>query len=122
MATPSRPFGVTLVAVLAWLTGAWGIIQGIIALIAGMPTWNVFAAWVMIFIGAITIVVSLGLFKGDPSARILVVIVLAVNILVAGATAASEGISWLAAIPSFALALLGILLLFLPRANAFFRG
>lgn len=122
MASPSRPFGVTLVAIIAWLTGAWGIVQGIIALIAGAPTWNVFAAWVMIFIGAITIVVSLGLFKGDPSARILVTVVFAVNVLVAAATAASEGISWPAAIPTIVLGLLGILLLFTPRANAFFRG
>src|SRR6478752_4767803 len=105
MATASRPFGVTLVAIIAWVSGAWGIVQGIIALIAGAPTWNVFAAWVMIFLGAITIVVSLGLLKGDPTARILVTVVLAVNALIAAATAASEGITWPAAIPSVVLAL-----------------
>jgi len=122
MATASRPFGVTLVAIIAWVSGAWGVVQGIIALIAGAPTWNVFAAWVMIFFGAITIVVSLGLLKGDPTARILVTVVLAINGLVAAATAASEGISWPAAIPPVVLGLLGIVLLFTPRANAFFRG
>ena len=52
MASSSRPLGVTLVAIIAWLSGAWSIVQGIIALIQGIPTWNVFAAWVTIFIGA----------------------------------------------------------------------
>jgi len=121
MAAASRPFGVTLVAIIAWLSGAWSIVQGIVALIQGIPTWNVFAAWVTIFIGAITILVSLGLFRGDPSARVVVTIVFVVNVLIAGATAASGGIPWAAAIPTIVLGLLGIVLLFTPRANAFFR-
>lgn len=122
MATTSRPFGVTLVAIIAWLSGAWSVVQGIVALIQGIPTWNVFAAWVTIFIGAITIIVSLGLFKGDPSARIVVTIVFVVNVLVAAATASSGGIPWEIAIPTIVLGLLGILLLYVGRANEFFRG
>ena len=122
MASSSRPLGVTLVAIIAWLSGAWSIVQGIIALIQGIPTWNVFAAWVTIFIGAITIIVSLGLFNGDPTSRLVVTIVFAVNVVVFGATAAGGGLPWVVAIPTIVLGLIGILLLFLPRANSFFRG
>lgn len=116
-----RPLGVTLVAIIAWLSGAWGLVQGIIALIQGIPTWNVMAAWIAIFIGAITILVSLGLFRGDSSARLVVLIVFAVNVLVYGSTAAAGGLPWVVAIPTIVLALLGIVLLFTPRANRFFR-
>jgi len=122
MASPSRPLGVTLVAIIAWLSGAWSIVQGIIALIQGIPTWNVFAAWVTIFIGAITILVSVGLLRGDPSSRLVVTIVFAVNVVVNGATAAGGGLPWAVAIPPIVLGLLGIILLFTPRANRFFRG
>ncbi len=122
MATTSRPFGVTLVAIIAWLSGAWSIVQGVIALIQGIPTWNVLAAWVTIFIGAITIVVSLGLFKGDPTSRIVVLIVLGVNVIIHAVTASAGGLPWPAALPAIVLGLLGIVLLFTPRANAYFRG
>ena len=50
-----------------------------------------------LWIFAITIVVSLGLFKGDPSSRILVIVVFAVNVLVASATAAH--VRWSGPIP-----------------------
>jgi hypothetical protein len=122
MASPNRPFGVTLVAIIAWLSGAWSIVQGVIALIQGIPTWNVLAAWVTILIGAVTIAVSLGVFRGDPSARLVLLIVFAVNVLVHGATAAAGGLPWAVAIPTIVLGLLGIVLLFTPRANTYFRG
>jgi uncharacterized membrane protein HdeD (DUF308 family) len=121
MATASRPIGVTIVAVIAWLNGVWNIIQGILGVIAGFATWNVLGSWLLVFIGALTVVVSLGLFRGNPSARLVVAIVFVVGALVAGALIAAGSPLW-SGIPTIVLGLVGIVLLYTGRANAFFRS
>lgn len=120
MATASRPIGVTLVAVIAWIAGAWDIVQGVLGVVAGLATWNVLGSWVLVFIGALTIAVSLGLFRGNPSARLVVVIVFALGALVAAALMAIGSAPW-GGIPTIVLGIVGIVLLFTDRANAFFR-
>ena len=122
MARTARPLGVTVVAVIAWLSGVWNIIQGVLALIAGAATWNVLVPWVLIFLGALVVVVSLGLFRGDRTARLVVAIVLGISLLMLIALVTTGGATLWSALPSMVLELLGIVLLFTPRANTFFRG
>ncbi len=116
MAGP-RPFGVTLVALIAWITGALQIVTGIFALFGGAAAVGIAG----IVIGVITILVSVGLFGGSNGARILTAIVFLLNI--AGSlyvVFAQAGSVW-AGIGSIVLPLIGLILLFTSRANAFFR-
>ena len=62
----ARPGGVTLVAVLAWISGAVNIIAGILLLIAAIMAPD--ALWfgiVQLALGIITIIVSIGLLRGS---------------------------------------------------------
>lgn len=113
----SRPFGVTLVAVIAWITGALQVISGVFALFGGNVTLGV----VGIVVGIITVLVSLGLFSGNSGARLIVTIVFLLNI---GGSIylliAHPGQVW-SAIGSLILPLIGLILLYTSRANAFFK-
>ena len=75
-----RPGGVTLVAVLAWISGALQILTGVLILFGGQGG-GAAVAWVAIIIGIITIIVSLGLFRGNNAARIIVAIIFALNLI-----------------------------------------
>lgn len=111
-----RPGGVTLVAVIAWISGALQIIGAVIELFTGMGV----VAWVTLAIGILTIAVSLGLFRGNNVARIIMTVVFVLNI--AGAIwQLFSGFSVWSAVIGGALAVIGLILLYTPRANAFFR-
>ncbi|MFD4422877.1 hypothetical protein ACFWN7_15430 [Agromyces sp. NPDC058484] len=119
----SRPGGVTLVAVLAWISGAIQIISGIVVLLgAGSVAVAATAAWVAIIIGIITILVSLGLFRGSNAARIIVTIVFVLNLAAAIYTAIAAPNQLWSAIISGVLAVIGLILLYTARANEFFRS
>lgn len=109
-----RPGGVTLVAVIAWINGLFTIISGIFHIFS----W---AGWVSIALGILTIAVSLGLFRGSNVARIILAIVFVINIVVAISASATGALSLWAAIGGSILPLIGLILLFTPKANAFFR-
>ncbi|WP_350348426.1 hypothetical protein ABIQ69_00440 [Agromyces sp. G08B096] len=113
-----RPVGVTIVAVIAWISGALQIIGGIIQVLPGGD--NFWAGVWAIVLGAVTIIVSLGLFRGSNTARIVVTIVFALNLLSAFFLLFSPFTFW-SALFSGILALVGILLLYTRPANAFFR-
>lgn len=114
----SRPFGVTIVAIIAWITGALQIVTGVFSLFGGNVTLGV----VGIVVGIITVLVSLGLFSGSSGARLVVTIVFLLNI---GGSIylliAYPGQAW-SAIGSLILPLLGLILLYTSRANAFFKN
>ncbi|WP_308797683.1 hypothetical protein [Agromyces silvae] len=113
-----RPVGVTVVAVIAWISGALNILGGVIQM---FPGGDNFAAgvWALI-IGIVTIVVSLGLFRGSNAARIVVTIVFVLNLLSAFFLLFSPFTLWSAAISAL-LAGIGIALLYTRPANVFFR-
>jgi hypothetical protein len=121
-----RPVGVTIVAVLAWISGLFSIIGGVLLLITGMETASqsrtvvVISAIISILIGLVVIIVSRGLFRGAPGARTVVTIVFALNIvnsLVQFFTSTqSLWVALLSALPS----IIGIVLLYTQKANAFF--
>lgn len=111
-----RPGGVTLVAVIAWISGAVQIIGAVISLIAGGGA----NAWVALIVGILTIAVSLGLFRGNNVARILMALLFVLNLVVA-VWAIVIGVSIWSAIITGLLAAIGLAILFSSRANAFFR-
>ncbi|WP_345800563.1 hypothetical protein AAIB33_13940 [Microbacterium sp. AZCO] len=123
MATNRRPFGVTLVALIAWISGAVAVIRGIVT-VANPPTSDDWSGWIGVAIGVVTVLVSFGLFGGNSAARVLVTIVFVLDLVSALITLFTYfgPLVVLGAVVSAALAVIGILLLYTRRANAFFRG
>jgi len=111
-----RPVGVTIVAVIAWIIGAIQIVFSILALIAGAG----FDAWVVLILGIITIAVSLGLFRGNNTARIIMAIVFTLNLIVA-VWAIVIGVDFWDQVIAGALAIVGLVFLFSKKASAFFQ-
>jgi len=111
-----RPGGVTLVAVLAWISGAVQIVTAIFGLLGGQGL----SSWIALALGIVTIAVSLGLFRGTRVARIIMAVVFVLDLAVGVWALFISPFIW---IPLFtaATALIGLLLLFSRRANAFFR-
>ncbi|MDN3494370.1 hypothetical protein QL996_00345 [Planococcus sp. APC 4015] len=130
----TRPGGVTLVAVLAWISGALNVLGGILLLIgvgAGGTSVDgvalgggvgATAAWISIIIGVLTIAVGVGLLRGSNVARILAAIVFVLNVIATVYTVIASGFSNWSGILSGILALIALILLFSPKANAFFRS
>jgi glucose dehydrogenase len=110
-----RPVGVTIVAVIAWIIGAIQIVGAILALIAGAG----FDAWVVLIIGILTIAVSLGLFRGNNTARIIMAVVFVLNLVVA-VWALVLGVDFWDQVIAGALAIVGLVFLFSKKASAFF--
>jgi hypothetical protein len=78
----TRPGGVTLVAVLAWISGAVNIIAGGSARVR--RDHGADALWyglIQLVLGIITIIVSLGLLRGRPNARIVVTVVFVLSLI-----------------------------------------
>ena len=111
-----RPVGVTIVAVIAWIIGAIQIVGAILALIAGAG----FDAWVVLIIGILTIAVSLGLFRGSNTARIIMAIVFTLNLIVA-VWAIVIGVDFWDQVIAGVLAIVGLVFLFSKKASAFFQ-
>jgi glucose dehydrogenase len=111
-----RPVGVTIVAVIAWIIGAIQIVGGILAIIAG----GGFPAWIVLIVGIITIAVSLGLFRGSNTARIIMAIVFTLNLIVA-VWAIVIGVDFWDQVIAGALAIVGLVFLFSKKASAFFQ-
>lgn len=113
----SRPFGVTLVAIIAWVTGAIGVVQGVFTLLGGQVTVGVIA----IVLGLIVILVSGGLFGGTPGARMLVTVVFLLNIGASIYAMIAQPSSLWSALAGMVFPLIGLLLLYTGRANQFFK-
>lgn len=125
MAGP-RPVGVTIVAVLAWISGLFSIIGGILIIVSGLEVEStnraglITAAIISIVIGIVVIVVSLGLFRGSRTARTVTTIVFALNIINAVVQMFTGTQSLWTAILSALPSIIGIVLLYTQKANTFF--
>lgn len=123
-----RPLGVTIVAVLAWISGLFNIIGGILLIISGLATTSqnrglsVTTAIISILIGIVVIIVSLGLFRGSNGARIIVTVVFVLNIVNAVVQLFSHTESVWTAIVAALPSIIGLVLLYTKSANAFFDG
>ena len=114
----TRPFGVTLVAIIAWINGAWDILVGIFSILPGGT--SIWVGPFLIVFGIITILVSLGLFGGRNWARVLTAILFVLNLLGA-VPLLFQGQIW-QGLGGAILPVIGLALLFSERANAFFRS
>ncbi|MGI9822004.1 DUF7144 family membrane protein [Agromyces sp. Marseille-Q5079] len=128
----ARPAGVTVVAVIAWLSGAIDIVVGTImflqaSAIAVAPEWAgagaVYTSAILsIILGIITVVVAVGLLSGNAAARLIVTVVQVLSIIsslfVIVASWGDPIGEWL----SILIALIVVLLLWSRRASRFFRA
>jgi glucose dehydrogenase len=110
-----RPVGVTIVAVIAWIIGAIQIVGGILGIIAGAGL----PAWIVLIVGIITIAVSLGLFRGNNTARIIMAVVFVINLLLA-IWAIIMGVDFWDQVVAGLLAVVGLVFLYSKKASAFF--
>ncbi|GAA1831237.1 DUF7144 family membrane protein [Agromyces salentinus] len=128
----ARPAGVTIVAVIAWLSGAVDIVVGTIMLLqasgiaiapelGGAGTVYT-AAIVSIILGVITVIVAAGLLSGNMAARLIVTVVQVLSIIsslfIAVANMGNPIGEWL----SILVSLIVVLLLWTKAASQFFRA
>lgn len=117
-----RPTGVTLVAVIAFLSGAVGVIAGTLLLIAAiMAPAALWLGVIQLALGILTIAVGVGLLRGSRTARVLAAIVFALNLVSALFIIFFQQAQLWSGIAGGILALLGLILLFTRSANEFFR-
>ena len=122
MTTPvvRRPALVTVVVVLTVIGGIGSIMTGIIALtVAGGLDW---AGIILIALGVIYLAVAKGLADGNPLSRIIVAVVALLQVVVAVYTIMGTESSQTrnSAIGSAVVGVILLLILFSPKANAFF--
>lgn len=120
-----RPAGVTLIAVLTWISAALHILLGILVLRGILSADGVsdLSAWIAIGVGIVIFCVSVGLFSGSNIARILVTLSLSASILAAVVLVADDPTGPIVGpIISAATAVIGIILLYTGRAGDFFRS
>ncbi|HXR45701.1 MAG TPA: hypothetical protein VN759_12875 [Pseudolysinimonas sp.] len=130
---PGRPVAVTAVAVVVWIDGAVQLLTALLGF-AGQGAAGteqrgeaLVSALITLLIGLATVLVGVGLLRGNRLARVVVTVFLVIGVLDAVfdiITALSEGIPAAAVISGVIAALnaLGILLLWRRRARDFFRA
>ncbi|KAA9108403.1 DUF7144 family membrane protein [Microbacterium rhizomatis] len=118
----TRPGGVTVVSILAWISGLLQLITGILALfVAPTSSAIMVAAWIAIVLGVITILVGAGLWRGSSVARLIATVVFVLNLVNAVFTIfATPANAWSATVNGL-FALIGIILLWTKAASDFFR-
>jgi hypothetical protein len=129
-----RPVGVTVVAIIAWISGALDLIAGIIMLFL-LPVQDVVdsfggggplvaAAIGSIIVGLITVIVAGGLLNGSPGARLVVTVLQILSIIgslflaVAYRESPTAITEWIGIL----VALVVLILLWSRRATAFFSS
>lgn len=121
MAGP-RPGGVTVVSILAWISGLLQVIGGVLVLIAGAQLAALaVVAWITIALGIITILVGIGLWRGNSLARIIATVVFVLNLINAVVAIFSNPEGAWQPLVSGLFALIGIILLWTKAASDFFR-
>jgi hypothetical protein len=127
----SRPGGVTFVAVLTWISGALDILGGTLLLFQtsiaatveqfGGASQLIASAIFSILIGAVVIVVAVGLWRGSAGARVVVTIVEVLSIMSSVFLAIAYPAGAIGEYISIAFALIIIAMLWTRRASSFFR-
>jgi hypothetical protein len=120
-----RPVGVTVIAIIAWVSGLVMTIGGIVLLFNLVLVGDIWQATLDIFVGVLTILVGIALLQGNKLARVVATVVLLLNIaisLFALVTQPVAGLAWWGGLAGGLLALVGLFLLWTRRASAFFRN
>lgn len=127
----SRPGGVTLVAVLTWISGALDVLGGTLLLFQtsiastverfGGESQLIASAIVSILLGVVVIIVAVGLMRGSAGARVVITIFQALSIMSSIFLAVSYPPGAIGEYFSIAIAVIIIALLWTRRASDFFR-
>ena len=124
MSTVGRPFIVTLLGVIIIIFGILGIIAGLLGLFS--PEWLI--ALITIILGLIYVLVARGLFRGSAGARFIIAIVTVLHLLVGiwqmitFWSSSAWGARFFEGLIQGVVALLILLLLYTPKATAFFKS
>ncbi len=126
-----RPGGVTLVAVLAWISGVLDIIGGSLLLFQtsvdatverfGGASQLIASALFTILVGVVIIVVAVGLLRGNNASRVVITVFQMLSIIGSVFLAIAYPAGAIAEYFSIAVAVIVLLLLWTRRASAFFR-
>ena len=127
----ARPGGVTLVAILTWLSGLVEVYNGSVLLFQrdepatierfGGESTLILIAVVTLLVGVALLVIGVGLLRGSNPARVAATIVEGLAIIGSAFLAVAYPAGVIVEIVSIAIALIVIALLWTRRANAFFR-
>ncbi|HWD63019.1 MAG TPA: hypothetical protein VG369_11020 [Humibacter sp.] len=130
--TARRPAGVTLIAVLAWIEGAFNIVAGVLLLVSQndpqvLDAWYgrtalITSAILSILFGVIVVLIAGALLRGSRGARIVVTIVQLLAIVGNAFTAFASPSQFAWAAISALVSLIIIILLWTGRANDFFHA
>lgn len=116
----NRPLGVTLVAIIAWLSGLVQIIGSIVVISAGgFITWPAIVGWISLVIGAITLAVGVGLWRGNQTARMVATFIFGASIALEVLGMLNSESPW-SSIPGLALSIIGLFLLYTRSAREYF--
>jgi hypothetical protein len=127
-----RPGGVTLVAVLTWISGLLDIIGGSLLLFQtsvqatvdqfGGPSQLIASALLTILIGVVVIVVAIGLLRGNNASRVVITIFQILSIVGSVFLAIAYPAGAIGEYFSIAVAAIVLILLWTGRASSFFRS
>lgn len=117
-----RPGGVTLVAVLVWISGFLSLLTSVLLLISGPIDWsgNSTVALIAFVVGLLTIFIAGGLLKGNTAARMLISVLQVLTLIGAVGHLALNTVTAINDIISIALAVIVLLILWSKRSNRFF--
>lgn len=127
-----RPAGVTLIAVLAWIEGAFNILAGVLMLVfqhepSVRSAWSsssslITSAILTILFGVVVVLIAGGLLRGSGGARLVVTIIQVLSIAADAFTAWTFPGQFAWAAISALISLIVIILLWTGRASDFFRS
>lgn len=107
----ARPIGVTLVAIVAWVSGFGQIIGSVFGILGGLlVTWTALVAWFGLIVGAVTLAVGVALWRGNPTARTIAMIVFSITVA-GGVISLLGGESLWSALSGAAMSIIGLILL-----------
>lgn len=118
----TRPGGVVLIAVLAWIGAIVEILSGVLVLTGVLNPVSVSTetAWIAIVVGVVSFLVTFLLFVGSHVARILMTISFVVSLLTSIFAIITHPADFVGLIASGLGAIIGLSLLYTRRANAYF--
>ena len=128
----ARPGGVTLVAVLTWISGLLDIISGSLLLFQtsvdatveqfGGASQLIASALLTILIGVVVIVVAIGLLRGNNASRVVITIFQILSIMGSVFLAIAYPAGAIGEYFSIAVAAIVLILLWTGRASSYFRS
>jgi hypothetical protein len=127
-----RPGGVTLVAVLTWISGLLYILSGSLLLFQtsasatveqfGGASQLIASALLKILIGVVVIVVAIGLLRGNNASRVVITVFQMISIIGSVFLAIVYPAGAIGEYLSIAVAAIVLILLWTGRASAYFRA